>query len=122
MSTNGHGPRPRLRASIIGLGLDGPLRPVRILQSQEFLVIGGSESTRAEMLETMLRLESELERIGRDLGDVEPMELAEIAWRIDWPELEEIAVRMANALEQQGRTFHTATPEELTLLAGPVGN
>jgi hypothetical protein len=74
------------------------------------------------MLETMLRLEGELERIGRELGDVEPAELAEIAWRIDWPELEEIAVRMARALERQGRSFQSATPEELTLLAGPIEN
>ncbi len=118
-STNEHGPRPRLRAAIIGLGLDGPFHPVRILRSQEFLVVGGSDSTRDDMLETMQRLEGELERIGRDLGDVEPEELAEIAWRIDWPELEEIAMRMALGLEKQGQTFQTATAQELTVLASP---
>ncbi len=116
-STNEQDPRPRLKAAIIGLGLDGPFQPVRILRSQELMVVGGSDSTRSDMLETMLRLEGELERIGRGLGDVEPEELAEIAWRIDWPELEEIAVRMALGLAEKGQSFQTATAQELTLLA-----
>ena len=37
------------------------------------------------MLETMLRLESELERLGQGLADITPDQLPEIAWRIDSP-------------------------------------
>ena len=53
------------------------------------------------MLETMLRLESELDRLGRGLADVNPTELADIAWRIDSPELHAIALRLKRALERR---------------------
>ena len=46
------------------------------------LMVGGSPETQAELLETMLRLESELDRMGRNLADLEPAELADVAWRI----------------------------------------
>jgi hypothetical protein len=72
------------------------------------------------MLETMLRLESELDRRGRHLAEVNPTELAEIAWRIDSPELHEIALRLAAALARQGRAFEELTAEELTDLTTPV--
>ncbi len=58
-------------------------------------MLGGSEETHAEMIETMLRLEVELERRGQRLGDVPPAELADIAWRIDSPELHAIALQHA---------------------------
>jgi hypothetical protein len=88
-----HGQRRR-RATIIGLGLDGLGTPHRIITGQDCLVLGGSEQTHADILETMLRLEVELERIGQPLGEVAPDELAEIAWRIDSPELQEIFVSL----------------------------
>ena len=69
------------------------------------------------MLETMLRLETELDRRGQRLSDVTPTELAEIAWRIDSPELHEIAVRLRTGLEHQGRMFHDLSAQELTDLA-----
>ncbi len=72
------------------------------------------------MLETMLRLESELERLGRDLGDVHPDELAEIAWRIDSPELHQIALQMSEGLERSGRSFQDSTAEELTEFSAGV--
>ncbi len=107
----------RLRATIIGLGLDGSDGPNRIITGEECLVIGGSEETHAELLETLLRLESELERRGQRLGDLLPDELAEVAWRIDSPELHQIALRIGNGLERRGRSFRESTPEELTELA-----
>lgn len=114
------GPR-RLRATIIGLGLDGVDGPYRIITGQECLVVGGSEETHADLLETMLRLESELERLGQDLGDVSPAELAEIAWRIDSPELEAIALEIDRGLRDSGQSFHEASAEDLTRLAAGCG-
>ena len=111
-----HGQR-RLRATIIGLGLDGRGTPHRIITGKECLVLGGSEQTHADILETMLRLEVELERIGQRLGDVPPEELAEIAWRIDSPELEEIAQRIESGLSRRGRSFQELSAAELTELA-----
>lgn len=112
------GPR-RLRAAIIGLGLDGPDRPRRIINGDHCLMIGGSAETHAELLETMLRLEAELQRLGRRLGDVEPAELAEIALRIDSPELHAIALQLDDGLRSRGLSFHESTAEELTELAAP---
>ena len=107
------GPR-RLRAAIIGFGLDGDDSPQRLSTGDQCLLVGGSEETHAEMLEIMLRLESELERLNQDLADVTPMELAEIAWRIDSPELHQIALHLDQELHRNGRSFHDSTAEELT--------
>ncbi len=106
----------RIRATIIGLSLDQD-GSRRIITGQQCLVVGGSEETQGEMLETLLRLETELERRGRDLGDVSPAELVDIAWRIDSPELQEIALNMHAGLVRRGRSFQEATAEELTELA-----
>jgi len=107
------GPR-RLRAAIIGFGLDGDDNPHRLSTGDQCLLVGGSAETHAEMLETMLRLESELDRRGRGLAEVNPIELAEIAWRIDSPELHQIALRLKAELDRQGRAFEELTAEELT--------
>ena len=107
------GPR-RLRAAIIGFGLDGSDDHQRLSTGEECILVGGSAETHAEMLETMLRLESELERLGMGLADVPPAELADIAWRIDSPELHQIALRLNEGLEQTGRTFQESSAEELT--------
>ena len=117
----GGGPR-RLRAAIIGFGLDGDDLPRRISQGDNGLLVGGSAETHAEMLEILLRLESELERRGQKLADVTPTELVEIAWRIDSPELQEIALQLQEGLERQGRAFHDLTAEELSDLcaSGPL--
>jgi hypothetical protein len=117
MTTHDEGGPRRLRATIIGLGLDGRGGPHRIITGDQCLLIGGSRETHAELLETMLRLESELERTGQRLGDVAPAELAEIALRIDSHELFEIARRLEAGLERRGRSFHESTAEELTALA-----
>jgi hypothetical protein len=107
------GPR-RLRAAIIGFGLDGSDSQQRLSTGDQCILVGGSAETHAEMLETMLRLESELERLGQGLADVTPSELAEIAWRIDSPELHQIALRLGEGLARTGRTFHESSAEELT--------
>ena len=109
----GGGPR-RLRAAIIGFGLDGQDSHQRLSTGDECLLLGGSAETHAEMLETMLRLESELDRRGQTLGEVSPIELAEIAWRIDSPELHQIALRLQDGIESQGRRFEELSAEELT--------
>ena len=107
------GPR-RLRAAIIGFGLDGNDDPQRLSTGEECLLVGGSAETHAEMLEIMLRLESELERLNQNLADVTPDQLAEIAWRIDSPELHQIALHLDQELHRHGRTFHDSSAEELT--------
>ncbi|WP_435015667.1 hypothetical protein TA3x_003211 [Tundrisphaera sp. TA3] len=115
------GPR-RLRAAIIGFGLDAGDDLQRLSTGEHSVLVGGSAETHAEMLETILRLESELERRGQMLADVTPGELAEIAWRIDSPELHEIAINLGDGLAMHGWDFDRATAEQLTdLSAGGMG-
>lgn len=111
----------RLRATLIGLGLDGRDSLQRLITGEEYVLVGGSAETHADMVETMLRLESELERLGQRLGELSPSELAEIALRIDSAELHELAQRLAEGLERRGRTFGDSTAEELTELAADLG-
>jgi hypothetical protein len=115
----GRGPR-RLRAAIIGFGLDGQDGDHRLSTGEQCLLLGGSAETHAEMLETMLRLESELDRRGQRLADVCPNDLAEIAWRIDSPELHQIALRLEAEIEKQGRQFEELSAEELTDISAPI--
>ena len=114
-------PRPRrLRAAIIAVGLDGGDNQHRLTHGGQCLIFGGSEETHAELQETALRMERELDRSGRLLGDLDPAELAELAMIIDSPELHEIALRLKAGLERQGRAFEDMTPEELTALSAPA--
>ena len=106
----------RLRAAIIGFGLDCDDNQQRLSTGQECILVGGSAETHAEMLETMLRLETELDDRGRRLSEVNPTELAEIAWRIDSPELHAIALRIERGLQRLGRAFEDLSAEELTEL------
>jgi hypothetical protein len=83
------------------------------------LIVGGSAETHAELLETALRMEEELDRRGLGLGDLDPSELAELADVIDSPELHEIALRLKEGLERDGRAFEELSAEELTALSAP---
>jgi hypothetical protein len=115
----GGGPR-KLKAAIIGFGLDSRDSQQRLSTGEQCLLVGGSAETHAEMLETMLRLESELDRLGRRLSEVSPPELADIAWRIDSPELHQIALRLWDGLNRSGRRFQELSAEELTELSAPA--
>ena len=112
--------RPRrVRAALIGLGLDSHDDHRRLTRSDQSLIFGGSAETHDELRETVLRLELELDRQGQRLGDLDPLELAELAWRIDSPELHEIALRLEAGLEEQGRAFEELSAEELTAILAP---
>jgi hypothetical protein len=105
---------------LIGFGLDSVDDDHRLTRGEQSLILGGSAETHAELRETALRMERELDRRGRRLGDLDPAELADLATTIGSPELHEIALRLKTSLERQGRTFEELTPEELTHLSAPT--
>ncbi|WP_165070172.1 hypothetical protein [Paludisphaera rhizosphaerae] len=109
-------PTRRLRAAVIGIGLDGGDDLQRLTRSAQCLVVGGSAETHAEMREAMTRIELELETMQRRLSDLNPQDLADLAFRVDLPELHELAVRMEEGLERQGREFLDLSAEELAAL------
>ena len=65
------------------------------------------------MREVALRLEVELDRLGVGLAQLSPSELAEVAWRIDSPEMFEFAERLDDGLRRRDVRFHESTPELL---------
>jgi hypothetical protein len=114
--------RPRrIRAALIGFGLDSHDDHRRLTRSDQSLVLGGSAETHDALRETVLRMELELDRQGQRLGDLDPLELAELAWRIDSPELQVIALRLDAELERRGRKFEELSAEELSALLAPAG-
>ena len=111
-------PQPRrLRAALIGFGLDNGDDEQRLTRGDQTLIFGGSAETHAELRETALKMEQELNRRGQDLGELDPIELAELAAAIESPELHEIALRLQEGLQRQGRAFEDLTAEELTALS-----
>ena len=115
-------PRPRrLRAAFIGFGLDDSSddQQQRLTRGDQIFILGGSAETHAELRDTALRMEEELERLGQGLGDLDPSELAELATAINSPELHEIALRLQAGLEREGKSFNELTAEELTALSAP---
>lgn len=104
---------------LLGMGLEesDSDAPRRIINGENCLIVGGSEEAHAESLEMVLRLEAELERRGQELGEVSPADLADIAWRIDSPELHQVAVRLHLELRRRGLSFHETSAEQLTEIA-----
>lgn len=117
MTTHSEGTPRRLRAALVGLGIDGVDGQHRIITGDSVLLVGGSAAAHDELVETVLRLESELERLGQGLADVTPFQLAEIAWRIDSPPLHRIAMNLESGLRRLGQTFEESTAEELNALS-----
>ena len=94
-------PRPRrLRAALIGFGLDDGDDQQRLTRGDQSLIFGGSAETHAELQETALRMELELDRQGQRLGDLDPARAGRAGRRIDSPELHEIALRLEAGLER----------------------
>lgn len=114
-------PARRLRAALIGFGLDGGDDQQRLTRSAQCLVVGGSEETHAEMREAVARIELELEAMQCDLSELDPMDLAELAFRVDLPELHHFALRLDDGLERQGRAFGDLSADELAALLDPDG-
>lgn len=75
--------------------------------------MGGSRQSHDHLREMALRLELELDRLGVELSQLSPSELAEVAWRIDSPEMFQFAIHMDNGLRRRSVHFHESSPELL---------
>ena len=63
---------------LLGVGLDNDDGHKRITRADRFSIVGGSEETHDRMTETVVKTFEDLRERGKDLGDVEPTELADI--------------------------------------------
>ncbi len=68
-------------AGLIGLGLDNADGHKRITTGEQFAILGGSEETHGRMTETVIKTFEELKTRGKQLHQVESVELAEIVHR-----------------------------------------
>lgn len=70
-------PKPAVKG-ILGLGLDGDDGHTRLTRGENFVLLGGSADTHAQMQETAIKVNEQLARRGRRLQDTSPRELREI--------------------------------------------
>lgn len=66
------------QAAILGLGLDNEDGHTRLTRGRNFVLYGGSEETHANMQETAIKVNEQLDRRGKRLEDVSPLELHDI--------------------------------------------
>ena len=63
---------------IFGVGLDAKDGHKRITQAERFSIVGGSEETHNKMSETVIKTFETLSRRGKNIDEVNKIELAEI--------------------------------------------
>jgi hypothetical protein len=63
---------------ILGVGLDAKDGHKRITQAERFSIVGGSEETHNKMSETVIKTFETLSRRGKNIDEVDKIELAEI--------------------------------------------
>ena len=68
---------PRV-TSMLGVGLDATDGEVRLTHGPNFSLVGGSEETHAVMQETACKINEELAKRGKQLGDVSHEEFADV--------------------------------------------
>ncbi|HJT36433.1 MAG TPA: hypothetical protein VJ783_30705 [Pirellulales bacterium] len=70
--------KQRKQAALLGLGLDNQDGHTRLTRGKNFVLYGGSQDTHAQMQETAIKINEQLDRSGKRLEDVSPGEFSEI--------------------------------------------
>lgn len=71
------------KAALLGVGLDAPDEHKRLTRGKNFLLVGGSQETHAQMQETAIKLNEKLDQRGKRLEDVSVRELRDIFHEIE---------------------------------------
>jgi len=71
------GDQPK-RAKLLGVGLDNKDGETRLTRGKNFTLVGGSEETHQVMQETAVKVNERLDRKGKSLEEVSPVELADL--------------------------------------------
>jgi len=102
-----------IRAAMVGYASDQADSVQRVTRLPNGTVLGGSKQAHDHLREIALRLEVELDRLGVGLAELAPQQLAEVAWRIDSPEMFEFALHLDDGLRRRDLDFHDSSPEVL---------
>jgi len=70
--------KPRKQAALLGLGLDNQDGHTRLTRGKNFVLYGGSQDTHAQMQETAVKINEQLDRRGKRLEDFSPLEFSDI--------------------------------------------
>ncbi|HEX3659318.1 MAG TPA: hypothetical protein VHV55_26245 [Pirellulales bacterium] len=70
--------KPKKTPALLGLGLDGDDGHTRLTRGKNFVLYGGSEETHGQMQETAVKLNEQLDRLGKRLEDVPPRDLSQM--------------------------------------------
>lgn len=70
--------KQRKQAALLGLGLDNQDGHKRLTRGKNFVLYGGSQDTHAQMQETAIKINEQLDRRGKRLEDISPREFSEI--------------------------------------------
>lgn len=66
------------QSALLGIGLDARDGQKRLTRGPNFVLLGGSAETHAQMQETAVKLNEQLERRGKRLEDVSARELGDL--------------------------------------------
>jgi hypothetical protein len=69
-------------ARLLGVGLDNRDGHTRVTKGENFLLVGGSESTHERMTETAIKINETLNRRGKQLGDLSKEEFKDILHQV----------------------------------------
>lgn len=72
-------PKKNKKAVLLGLGLDGKDGHVRVTRGENFQLVGGSKETHEVMQETAVKINEELDKRGKQLGEISKNEFIDIA-------------------------------------------
>lgn len=75
----------RIRAVLLGLGLDNRDGHTRITKGENFALFGGSESTHTEMQEKAIKMNEHLKRRSKTLDTISANEFTDIAHKLKMP-------------------------------------
>ena len=70
---------PRIKAMLLGLGLDAKDGHKRITTGKNFLLLGGSQDTHEQMQEKAIKFNEKLSKRGKTLEQVDYKEFMDIA-------------------------------------------
>jgi hypothetical protein len=70
--------KQKKQAAMLGLGLDNDDGHTRLTRGDNFVLYGGSYETHAQMQETALKINEQLDKRGQKLEDVSVQEFREI--------------------------------------------
>ena len=72
------GNRKPKEAMLFGVGFDNEDGHKRITSAEKFAIMGGSQETHEKMTETVLKTFEEMDKKGKSLESIEPVELKEL--------------------------------------------